>query len=247
MLASPARCAAQQSVTSTPQTIYRDSFYERFGTSFGYQGRSFFFNNIGLAPLPFAGGGFGAGGGSSFGFRAGGFSFGLSALQGSDRSIVSQTPSLTVTNGAGGVFSSGVLRPFVTGWTPVVGDAQWINPVDLALARMRQQQAAYPAAGASPPARAVPGPRGAGEQAPQGYRSTGDDVAEARGDDAIQAGTLSLAELRRRAAAKQRQHDQESEQEAQRWLKLAEKAEREGKLAVARDFARRAEAARAKQ
>jgi len=50
------------------------------------------------------------------------------AGQNSTRSLVSQTPSLTVTDGYPGYFAHGSVRPFVVGFTPVVGSAPWTYP-----------------------------------------------------------------------------------------------------------------------
>ena len=49
------------------------------------------------------------------------FRFRFSASQGSNRSISSTSPSVTMPNGGFGSISSGTLRPFVTGFTPIVG------------------------------------------------------------------------------------------------------------------------------
>ncbi len=72
-----------------------------------------------------------AGGGAVAGGLAGGFGFagggvrgriGFNFSQGSTRSFSSTTPSLTTMNGYPGSISSGLLQPFVTGFSPVVGN-----------------------------------------------------------------------------------------------------------------------------
>ena len=58
-----------------------------------------------------------------FGFGGNGFSGGLNFnfAQGSNRSNISTTPSITTMSGYPGSFFSGEIRPFVTGITPIVG------------------------------------------------------------------------------------------------------------------------------
>jgi hypothetical protein len=120
-----------------------------FGGSigFGLQGPNWFFNNGGGGPVlpPFGGvpnagisGGFGFGGGDVRGNL--GFNFG----QSSSSSITSTTPSLTTMNGYPGSISATVVRPFVTGFIPVVGDyAGATSPLTQAAEtgqQIRQQQ-----------------------------------------------------------------------------------------------------------
>ncbi len=86
------------------------------GINFGQGG-------AGAALPPF--GGFTPGSGSGFGFTIntgrGSASFNITADQGSSRSLVSQSGSLTLMNGGTGSISATSLRPFVTSVTPVVG------------------------------------------------------------------------------------------------------------------------------
>ena len=125
-----------------------DGFFENVGVGFGFNipgasatgGRSaivgltpqgafnpgginFGQGGAGAALPPF--GGFTPGNGSSFGFTInsgrGSATFGLTADQGSSRSLVSQSASVTVMNGGTGFISDSSLRPFVTGVVPVVG------------------------------------------------------------------------------------------------------------------------------
>lgn len=63
----------------------------------------------------------GTSGGFAFGGNGFSGSLGFNFAQGSSRSIVSATPSMTTTSGYPGNFFSGGVRPFVTGITPVVG------------------------------------------------------------------------------------------------------------------------------
>ncbi len=134
---------AQMVNIKTPFITTSDSFYERNGVNFGFRlpGGG---NVVGLGPdgnptpngdLVFNQGGFNSAvpafGGNdpnsnaNFGFATKlgpfGLNFGFAAGQGSDRSIVSQTPSVTITNGQQGFISETSQRPFVTGLIPVVG------------------------------------------------------------------------------------------------------------------------------
>lgn len=129
----PVPVTAQQVNVSAPAVGVNQGFYEQWGTSWGFYQRSpqgyLFFNNGGMggALPPF--GGFQPNAGAQFGFgaanRNSGFHFQLFGSQGSSSSIVSQTPSLTVMNGATGSMFDGVVRPFVTGFVPVVGQQVW--------------------------------------------------------------------------------------------------------------------------
>lgn len=134
--------AAQQATISTPFQSVSDSFYERIGVDFGFHTNNMFFNNIRppLAP-PFGGGATNADGTLGFGFSGGGGSgfLSLAAGQGSTRSFVSQTPSLTLMDGQSGIFADQALTPFVIGIVPVVGgygygNGGWGNDVQPPLA-----------------------------------------------------------------------------------------------------------------
>ena len=124
-----------------------DGFFENVGGNFGFNipggsmtggssvvgltskgafnpgGINFVQGGAGAALPPF--GGFTPGSGSSFGFTVntgrGSASFNITADQGSSRSLVSQSGSLTLMNGGTGSISATSLRPFVTSVTPVVG------------------------------------------------------------------------------------------------------------------------------
>jgi hypothetical protein len=95
-----------------------DSFYENMGVGFGFRlpGGGFLGNG---GPAGFGGGL--NGGGAGLGFRGPNGFFNIVADQGSNRSISSVTPSLTVMNGQTGAIFAGTIRPFVIGFTPVVG------------------------------------------------------------------------------------------------------------------------------
>jgi hypothetical protein len=121
------RSEAQMVHTSVP--FQRISSGYSYGGSIGWnaQGPNWFANFGGGGPLlpPF--GPNDPGGGLNGGFRFGGGggvsgSLGFNFGQSSNQSIVSTTPSLTTTNGMPGSIFSGEVRPFVVGFTPVVGD-----------------------------------------------------------------------------------------------------------------------------
>ena len=148
--------AAQGISINAPGVSALDSFYSRTGIGFGFRipGASGGRGVVGLAPTgqltpdgaiyfgqgswnsalpPF--GGYDPQSDARLGFRVGGnsgpsFSFGLVAGQGSSRSIVGTSPSLTIPNGGSGYLFDGRWTPFVTGWTPVVGGrAHYVLPV----------------------------------------------------------------------------------------------------------------------
>lgn len=124
---------AQQVTVNAPTFGRGNSFYENFGLDFGFQhvgaGGMMFFRSANSATPAF--GGFTPGAGNTFGFggRKGNFSWnlGITASQGSDRSYTSTVPSLTLPNGGSGFISNSTMRPFVMGFTPVVGREQLIE------------------------------------------------------------------------------------------------------------------------
>ena len=123
--------SAQMVHTSTPLTSSNSSYYESTSIGWSIRGRNWFANFGGGGPLlpPFGGD---AGGGLSggFGFGGGGVSgnLGFNFAQGSSQSISSTSPSLTTMNGYPGSMSSGVVRPFVVGLTPIVSDFPIVDP-----------------------------------------------------------------------------------------------------------------------
>lgn len=137
----------------TPLQNLNSSFYESNSIGWSLRGNNWFANFGGGGPLlpPFAppgavnnglSGGFGSFGGGV----AGGLRFNLA--QGSDQSISSTAGSLTTMNGVPGSLQSGVVRPFVTGVTPIVGDYPKLNHSEVIgqvgsqqLSSLRQSQA----------------------------------------------------------------------------------------------------------
>ena len=113
---------AQQATISSPFHRIGDSFSENIHSNWGLNFRNGFFRfgspaGAGVGPQ---GGGANVGFNTSFG-GGNGF-FNLSAGQGSRRSMVSETPSVTIMNGGTGVISDTSQRPFVISVVPVVGD-----------------------------------------------------------------------------------------------------------------------------
>ena len=117
--------SAQQATISTPFNSVSDSFFERVGTSWGFNAGGvrarFGGGNPGVPPFgrfdPNAGLRTGVGfvgpGGNGF--------LNLAMGQGSRQSLVSQTPSVTMMNGGRGFVSDSSQSPFVIGYMPVVG------------------------------------------------------------------------------------------------------------------------------
>lgn len=137
----------------TPFNSVSDSFYERNGVNFGFSipgGRgngsrivglnpqgmitpNINFNQNGFGSAVPAFGGYDPGASARTGFgvfnrNGGGFSLGFELGKGSNRSITSTVPSVTVPNGFGGSVQSGAFRPFVTGVIPVVSSGNTFLP-----------------------------------------------------------------------------------------------------------------------
>ena len=247
---------AQQVQVSAPMTGVSDSFYERFGTSWGFSGGGrngrAFFNfggpNPGLPPFggldPNADARFGLGGrwggGSAF-FQ--GF-----AGQGSSRTIVSETPTIVIPNGGTGSIFSGVQRPFVTGVVPVVGRRN-LSPLLDRIARLRSQPPAMSASRSSladrrsaetdhgdladhnDPAIGRASASGGGSTRQAGYQP--DRSTAGRGD-------LSVAEIQRRRESEQQAKSDERRAEVERLIERGRGCEQAGKLGAASIYYKRA-------
>ena len=166
---------AQQATIITPHWNVQDSWYESLGSSMflnqrGRRGGWFF--NWGAPVYPTYGGYDGRDAHFGFGFRNGNLrgGFNLWASQGSQRSMTMTAPFLTVPHGGFGSISHGSWRPFVTGWTPVIGgQPQWQSPLKMYLNSpegvqfMRQRQAASPGDATAEPierrSQTIPKPR----------------------------------------------------------------------------------------
>lgn len=119
--------AQQQITTTAPLGNINSSYAEGGGFSWSLQGPNWFANFGGGGPLlpPFGpvdpNSGLAGGFAQNFGNGVSG-SLGFNFYQGSNRSNVSTTPSITTLDGYPGVIQSGTVRTFVTGFTPIVGD-----------------------------------------------------------------------------------------------------------------------------
>lgn len=120
--------SAQMVTMGTPFNRVGDSFHENIGTSWSLQGKNWSVNFGGNNALPGAapfGNAGGPGGGiqGGVGFGGNGFTGNIWGRmeQGSSRSLVSQTPSVTSFNGVPGMISDTQQTPFVISNTPVVG------------------------------------------------------------------------------------------------------------------------------
>jgi len=138
LLCYAADAPAQQVTVSTPYHALSDSFFENMGTSWGLQGRNWNFSfgggNPNMAAPQFGGFDPQAGANFGFGFNRGGLGgqFSGNFGQGSRRSFVSQTPSVTLQNGVPGYVSDTSQSPFVISYIPIVGgfpSVGFLNPV----------------------------------------------------------------------------------------------------------------------
>ncbi len=125
LLLTAAHSSAQQVTVGTPFHQLNDGFYENMGTSWSLNGKgwNFRYGSPNNASPQF--GGFQPGAGLNFGFgrMVGGVSgqFNANFSQGYRQSLVSQTPMLTLQNGATGYVADRSLSPFVIGYIPVLG------------------------------------------------------------------------------------------------------------------------------
>jgi len=123
MVALPTELSAQQVTVSTPFVTTADSYFEQIGVNWGLNFRNGFVRFGGANPARAPFGNPQGGGGFNLGFGGPGGFINFRAAQGSQRSIVSQKPSLTLQNGVPGSFHDTSISPFVVGHVPVVGGA----------------------------------------------------------------------------------------------------------------------------
>jgi hypothetical protein len=219
---------AQQIIVGTPFQTIGHSYYEHIGTRWGISGPGWFFNFGGPGPAP-AFGGFDPGAQANFGFGFGGGGvngfFNATAGQGSDRSFVSSTPSVTIMNGGQGFFSDTVQRPFVTGLIPVVGSAPGAGigalPGPVLGPNVLEERLQRLAAEG-------PGPAANGEPAPALVFPPAASTAE-RGDE-------SVAAIKARREAERSSKESAAEQEVAALLEKARGAEADGKPSVAKIY-----------
>jgi len=258
---SPGAVPAQQATVSTPSHSLSESFAERIGTQWGLNFRNGFirFGGPGVAMPPFGNFDPNSGLNFGFGFRGGdvnGF-WGGSFGQGFQRSLVSQTPMITLTGGVPGYFGDASISPFVMGYVPVVGgypifpartpgysSGVGSDAVRQALQSVRSRNQPQGAVGPSPPSRDVrddlnrvgeePAPAAtAPAKAPADVAV--EKLAAARASSAGRSAP-SVAEARRLGAAE----SEAARQEAERYWQKGLEAEKEGSLASARIYYRMA-------
>lgn len=125
--------SAQMIQTQVPFQNLNSSFYENNGISWNVNGPGFFANFGGATVPPFGNPDPNAGlrTGAAFGGNGIRGNVGFNFGQGSNRSIVSTTPSVTTMNGMPGSITSQTVRPFVTGITPVVGGYPSVQPGEI--------------------------------------------------------------------------------------------------------------------
>jgi hypothetical protein len=113
--------SAQQVTVTTPMVGVSDGFHQNIGVGFGFglPGGGFF-NNGGLVGIPAGVAGLRIGGPNGF--------LNIVADQGSSRSMTMAAPGVTVMNGGTGAIYDVTIRPFVIGFTPVVGGLGFGNP-----------------------------------------------------------------------------------------------------------------------
>lgn len=144
-----ATTAQAQMINSTvPFNGLNSSFFETSGVNWSLRGPNAFANFGGRGPLlpPFGNADPNGGLRGGVGFGGGGVSgsLGFQFAQGSSQSITSSAPSLTTMDGYPGSFSAGVIRPFVLGYTPIVGNYDAavapLNDAQIAAAEIRSKQ-----------------------------------------------------------------------------------------------------------
>ena len=203
--------AAQDVTVGAPYNVIHHGFYEHYGIHWGFQGRGMFFNSGGGA-LPPQFGGYDPNADARFGFGGPNYFFNFTAGQGSSRSMVSQTPMITMPNGGIGSIADSFTRPFVTGIVPVVGERQ--TPLHQKLERMRNGETPPPA----PPKNEEP--------------SSGSGGGAAASDSTANRGDVSVADIRRQQA----DEDAAKRAEVEGLIEQARGFEERGKPGVARIY-----------
>lgn len=231
---------AQQATIGAPFTRLNNGFSEQIGIGWGINFPNGFFRFGGVPGAAPAGGAPGGAANFGFGFGGGGTSgfFNMTAGQSSQRSNISQSPSVTITNGGTGIFSDTTQSPFVIGVVPVVGDFPGLRIPTLpsygsrSVVRERAgrlkagelESAGAPSSTPEPPADLLPPPSSETSEFARRLRA-------AQTSTAGQA-DLSVAEIRRRQADLQQQADDE----LQHYLQRARRARAAGKLGAAKIY-----------
>lgn len=183
-----------QVLVETPFQQTSNGFYENFGIGWNYSNDNFFINVPNSVRPPFGMGDPNAD--ARFGFTGrgpGGGRFGINFTfgQGSTRTNSVTSPMIMLPNGGTGAIFDGSVRPFVTGFVPVVGQGggnQSISPV-----RQKLQQMANEGTLETLGAVDSPAVRRAPRREPQ-------VEPPLRSMSSAESGDLSVAEIRRRQA-----------------------------------------------
>jgi hypothetical protein len=264
LLSQLRRMQDQQVVNQVNFHTLNDSFYERNGVNFGFNIRGGDTRGgsgvVGLTPTgqltnngdiqfrqggansaipPF--GGYDPGADNTVGFantgKDGDMLFNFFGSQGSNRSMVTQSPVITIMNGGQGTISDTSQTPFVTGTIPVVGGMSvpayiGYNPLPAEPLRSAVQD------------RVERMRYGELKQLTQGTREAQPDAAPTTiggggfsgGPSSADRGDLSVAEIRRQQASESTSEDAELAS----WLERARGAEAAGKKSVAKIYYRMA-------
>jgi hypothetical protein len=224
--------AAQHTTVGVPFQTNSNNYFEQVGVNFGFHTGNFFFqqNSFGLASPQFGGATPGAGATTSFALpiRGGEADFSITASQGSRSSLVSQTPSATLSNGVQGGFFDTTQTPFVAGLAP---------PGDMSPALERWQQLQSAASSSQRPSAVLPRRSASAESVASAEGSKRQPftarLASAQSSSTASA-TLSVAELREMRAHQFQTAHQALEREAVALVERGREAEQAGKLSVAR-------------
>ncbi len=213
--------AQQQITVQAPFQAVSESFFERIGFGGSFRGPGFSLNlgGFGASVPPFGRFQPGAGLTGGFGFGLGGGfggSFNFAAGQGVRRTVVSQTPVLTMMNGRPGFVGDASMSPFVVGVVPNVGGLPWKQQLDGVIPKQERRE---------PKVMDVRRP-------PENLTWREKLNRQAGGGDATDPATLSVAEIRRR-----REAGQAAQQgEALAKFQSGQQAESKGKAGVARVY-----------
>ncbi|HUG67822.1 MAG TPA: hypothetical protein VMM76_08720 [Pirellulaceae bacterium] len=234
MLGTASSGNAQQVYTNVPLVNSSDSFYESFGTDWGFSRRGrngyMFFNRGGANTGIPAFGGYDPNAAARIGFgsrgRNGSFYFNAWAGQGSNRTITSSAPGLMLQHGGSGFVQDISVRPFVTGFIPVVGD-RTVSPVEERLERLRQE-----ATLTNPDSQPTDAELLLGAGADQiASNSAPTSPAPASRPSSAERGDISLAEIRRQQATRTKTDPAE---ELNNLIEKAQLAEASGQMGAAR-------------
>jgi hypothetical protein len=258
-VAGTALAAPPQATIGTPFNTTNGSFFSQTGVGFGFGIPAAMPNGgsgvVGLNPqggfapnIMFQNGGqpaipFGLGPttpGASFGYAVktplGTAFFGLTASQGSDRGLMSGSPSVTTMNGGTGFFSDTSQSPFVTSVVPVVGDGG-NSVLGERLQRLANGEGATTQAELPPDAKPER-PAAADKPAVHEGAAAGQNAdalsrrLSAAQDSSAGQPVSSLAEIRAQQAAE----DQAANEEYRQKIQMAEAALAEGKPGVAKIY-----------